>query len=152
MTVAVSAEQLARELRAFDGRRAVVQAARRGITRALPSVRKAVKAHALEILPASGGLGAWVAAARLAVKISYASRSAGIKLRGSRKSIADKSDLAGIDAGRVRAPSWGHRTAASWHSQSVPAGWWSTPVAADVGFRDHVDRTVDEALEVIRRG
>jgi hypothetical protein len=150
--VAVSAEQFARELRAFDGRRAVVQAARRGITRALPGVRKAVKAHALEILPSSGGLGAWVAASRLGVKISYASRSAGIRLRGSRKSVADKSDLAGVDAGKVRAPTWGHRTKAAWHSQSVPAGWWSTPVAADEGFRDHVDQVVDEALDVIRRG
>lgn len=150
--MAVTAEQLAAELRAFDGRRAVVQAARRGITRALPGVRKAVRAHALEILPSGGGLNQWVAAARLAVRISYASRSAGIRLRGSRKSIADKSDLAGIDAGRVRAPSWGHRTAAAWHTQTVTPGWWTDPVSADAGFRDHVDRTVDEALEVIRRG
>ena len=150
--MAVSAEQLARELRAFDGRRAVVQAARRGIARALPGVRANVRAKALEILPSTGGLAGWVAAAKIIVKISYASRSAGIRLRGSRKSIADKSDLAGIDAGRVRAPSWGHRTAAAWHSQSVTPGWWSEPVAADSGFRDHVDQVVDEALEVIRRG
>lgn len=152
MTVAVSAEQLAAELRAFDGRRALVQAARRGITRALPGVRKAVKAHALEILPSGGGLAGWVAAARIGVKISYASRSAGIRLRGSRKSIADRSDLAGIDAGKVRAPSWGHRTAAAWHTVAVTPGWWSTPVAADEGFRDHVDQVVDETLEAIRRG
>jgi hypothetical protein len=150
--VAVTADQLAAELRAFDGRRAVVQAARRGITRALPAVRKAVRAHALEILPKGNGLAAWVAAARISVKISYASRSAGIRLKGSRKSLADKSDLQAIDAGRVRAPSWGRRSAGSWHSQSVPAGWWTDPVSADEGFRDHVDQVVDEALEVIRRG
>lgn len=152
MTVAVSAEQLAAELRAFDGRRALVQAARRGIVRALPGVRKAVKASAIEKLPAGGGLGAWVAAARIAVKISYASRSAGIRLRGTRKSSNDRSDLAGIDAGKVRAPSWGHRTAASWHTQAVTPGWWSEPVSADQGFRDHVDQVVDDTLEAIRRG
>lgn len=148
----MTAEQLAAELRKFDGRRALVQAARRGIVRALPGVRKRVKEHALEILPSSGKLGAWVAAARINVKISYGSRSAGIRLRGSRKSRADKSDLAGIDGGRVRAPSWGRRTAAAWHSQTVTPGWWSDPLAEDQGFRDHVDQVVDETLEVIRRG
>jgi hypothetical protein len=150
--VAVTAEQLAAELRAFDGRRALVQAARRGITRALPGVRQRVKEHAVEILPSGGGLGAWVAAARLNVKISYGSRTAGIRLKGSRKSTGDKSDLAGIDAGKVRAPSWGRRNAGAWHSQTVTAGWWSTPVAEDQGFRDHVDQVVDDTLEVIRRG
>lgn len=150
--MAVSAEQFAAELRAFDGRRSVVQAARRGLTRALPAVRQKVRDHAIEILPSSGGLGAWVAAAKVAVRISYASRSAGVRLKGGRKSRGDKSDLQGIDSGRVRAPSWGHRTAASWHSQSVPAGWWSTPLESDEQFSGEVDRAVDEALEVVRRG
>ncbi len=150
--MAVTAEQLAAELRAFDGRRALVKAARRGITRALPPVRKAIKASAVEKLPARGGLGAWVAAAKVAVKISYASRSAGIRLRGSRKSRADKSDLTGIDQGRVRAPSWGYRTAASRHSQSVTPGWWTEPLAEGEQFRDQVDAVVDETLEAIRRG
>lgn len=150
--MAVSAEQLAAELRAFDGRRALVQAARRGITRALPAVRRAVKASAMETLPAGGGLNAWVAAARLAVKISYASRSAGIRLRGSRKSTADKSDLTGIDAGKVRAPSWGRRSSAAWHTVTVTPGWFTRPVSDDTGFRDHVDAVVDQTLEAIRRG
>ena len=150
--MAVTAQQLAAELRAFDGRRVLVQALRRGIARAVPAVRRQVRDHALEILPSRGGLAAWVAAARVTVKIGYTSRSAGVKLRGSRRSTADKTDLAGIDAGRVRAPSWGYRTRAAWHSQAVTPGWWSEPLEAATDFRDHAEREVDQALEVIRRG
>ncbi len=150
--MAISADELAALLRAFNGRRALVQAARRGLNRAVPGVRKAIREHAVEILPASGGLGRWAAASRVAVRISYAARSAGIRLTGARKSLTDKSDLTRLDAGRARAPSWGHRTAASWHTVAVPPGWFTEPAAADEGFRDHVDQEVDRMLEVIRGG
>jgi hypothetical protein len=150
--MAVTAQQLAAELRAFDGRRAVVQAARRGIMRAVPSVRDRIRSFAVANLPSSGGLGRWVAAARVSVQIRYAGRSAGVRLRGARKSARNKSDLTGIDAGRVRAPSWGHRTAASWHSQTVTPGWFTQPAGEDRGFRDHVDAEIDLALDTIRRG
>lgn len=148
----VTAEQLARELRAFDSRRQVVQGMRRGITRGIKPSIAAVKANALATLPQGGGLNRWVAAARIGVKISYAARSAGVKLRGARKSLTDKSDLAAIDRGRVRAPSWGHRTSASWHTVSVTPGWWSTPLESDTAIRDAVDAEVDRALDTIRRG
>lgn len=150
--MAVSAEQLAAELKAFDGRRALVQAMRRGLNRAVPPVRAAIQAHALEILPGRNGLAAWVAAARVTVRIGYAGRTAGVRLVGSRKSTRLKSDLTRIDAGRVRAPSWGRRTPGSWHSQAVTAGWFSTPAGDDQGFRDTVEVEVDQALEVIRGG
>lgn len=146
----VTAEQLARELRAFDGRRQLVQAMRRGLNRAVKPVRASIRAHALSILPAGNGLAAWVAAARITVKISYASRSAGVRLTGSRKSLRDKSDLTRIDAGRVRAPSWGRRTPGNWHTQAVTPGWFTEPASADAGFRDTVDQEVDQALGVIR--
>lgn len=150
--MAVTAGQLAAELRAFDGRRALVQAMRRGLTRAVPAVKAKVKAHAIDILPSAGGLGRWAAAARVNVKISYASRSAGVRLQGSRKSIGDKSDLRAADSGRIRAPSWGQRTAASWHTQAVAPGWWSTPLDESQDFRDLAEQEIDRALEVIRRG
>ncbi len=148
--MAISADELAALLRAFNGRRQVVQAARRGLNRAVPGVRAAIREHAVATLPAAGGLGRWAAAARIGVKISYAARSAGIRLTGGRKSLTDKSDLTRLDAGRARAPSWGHRTKASWHTVAVTPGWFTEPAAADEGFRDHVDDEVDKILGVLR--
>jgi hypothetical protein len=150
--VGVSAEQLAAELRAFDGRRQVVQAMRRGLTRSAAPAIERVRAHALAILPQTGGLAAWVAKARIGFRISYGARTAGVRLRGGRKSLTDRSDLQGIDAGKVRRPSWGRRHAGQWHTQSVAPGWWSTPLGDDEQFVDAVDAEVDRVLEQIRRG
>jgi hypothetical protein len=149
--VAVSAEQLARELRAFSDRRKVVQALRRGLTRqARPLVVK-IRAHAADVLPSGGGLNQWVARARIGVKISYAARTAGIRLRGGRKSVSDRSDLAAIDRGQVRHPSWGRRAAGAWHTQSVTPGWWSDPTEAHgAAFVAAVDTEVDAVLDEIR--
>jgi hypothetical protein len=150
--VAISAEQLARELRAFDGRREIVKALRRALTRVSRPAVKEVRAHAVDILPAGGGLGAWVAAARIGVKIGYTSRSAGVKMRGGRKSLTDKSDLQRIDAGTVRAPTYGHRGRGSWHSQSVAPGWWTDPLANNADWQAQADAEIDKVLDQIRNG
>jgi hypothetical protein len=152
LAVAVSAEQLAAELRAFDGRRQIVRALRRGLSRVSRPALKQVRAHAVAILPSSGGLGAWVAAARMQTKIGYTSRSAGVRLRGTRKSTKGRSDLVSVDAGMVRAPAWGRRSRGSWHSQPVPAGWWSDPLSGNDEWRAAADAEVDAALDIIRRG
>jgi hypothetical protein len=150
--MAVSAEQLARELRAFDGRREIVKALRRALTRQARPAVKDVRAHALAILPSSGGLGAWVAAARIGVRISYAGRTAGVRVRGSRKSMNDKSDLARIDAGSVRAPTYGRRGRGDWHVQAVPAGWFTDPLSNNEQWRSGADAEIDKALDQIRAG
>ena len=150
--MAVSAEQLARELRAFDGRRQIVKALRRALTRVSKPAVKDVRAHAVAILPSTGGLNKWVAASRIGVKISYASRSAGVRMKGSRTSLTDKSDLDRIDAGTVRAPSWGRRGPGSWHNQSVPAGWWTDPLSNNAQWQADADTEIDRALDEIRRG
>lgn len=149
--MAVSAEQFAAELRAFDGRREIVKALRRALTRAAKPAVAAARAHAIAILPSSGGLGAWVAGARIGVKISYGSRTAGVRLRGGRRSLTDRSDLVRIDAGSVRAPTYGHRGRGAWHTQSVTAGWWTEPLA-ETPWTGDADAAVDAALEQIRRG
>lgn len=150
--MAVSAQQFAAELRAFDGRRQVVKALRRALNRAARPAVKAARVYAVEILPHSGGLGAWVAAARIGWKIGYAGRTAGVRLRGGRKSMTDRSDLSGIDAGKVRAPTYGHRGRGAWHSQSVTAGWWTTPLTASPEWSQAAESEVDAALDEIRRG
>jgi hypothetical protein len=149
--VAVSAEQLARELRAFDDRRALVKAMRRGLNKAAKTqVTPAIREHAVAILPKSGGLNAWVAAARVTTSIRYGSRTAGIRLRGSRKSLKNKSDLQRIDAGKVRAPTWGRRGPGFWHTQAVAPGWFTDPASKSTAFRDTVDAEVDRVLDEIR--
>jgi hypothetical protein len=150
--VAVSADQFAAELRAFDGRREIVKALRRALTRASKPALTATRAHAIEILPHSGGLGVWVASAGMTVKISYGARSAGVRLRGTRKSLKGKSDLERIDAGTVRAPTYGRRHGNAWHAQAVTAGWWTEPLTQTPGWHDEADQAVDDALNIIRRG
>lgn len=141
------------ELRAFEGRREVVKAMRRRITRPVPAVRARIQAYAVAILPSSGGLGPWVAASRISASVRYASaRSAGVRLRGSRKSRAGKSDLTRIDAGQVRHPTWGRRSRNAWHTQSVAPGWFTTPATETPQWRDEIDSAVDEAFDKIRGG
>lgn len=149
--MAVSASRFAAELQSFDGRRQIVKALRRALNRTAKPAIKLTRAYAVEILPSGGGLGAWVAEARIGFKIGYRGRGAGVRLRGSRKSLRDKSDLHRIDRGRVRAPAWGHKTAAAWHTQTVQAGWWTDPLTAAAWVAD-ADAEVDRALDEIRRG
>lgn len=150
--VAVSADEMGRILRAFDGRRNLVKAMRRGLNKAAKTqVTPAIREHALAILPKRGGLNEYVAQARVATLISYSSRSAGVRLRGRRTSAGRRSDLKRIDEGTVRAPTWGHRTGASWHTQTVPSGWFTDPAAKSTAFRDTVDAEVDRALDELRR-
>lgn len=151
--MAVDVATFVRELRAFDDRRAVVKAMRRAITKPVPAVRRRIRDYAVDILPHRGGLGAWAAAASIAASIRYASaRSAGVKLKGSRKSARDKSDLDRLDRGTVRAPSWGHRSAASWHTQAVTPGWFTRPATESTEWFTAVDQAVDQAFDAIRRG
>jgi hypothetical protein len=146
-------EQFVRELKAFDGRRVVVQQLRRQIGKPVPKVREAIKRHAIAILPKSGGLGEWVARSKITMTVRYGSaRSAGIRLRGSRRSSRQQSDLKRLDAGTVRAPSWGRRTSASWHTQSVPAGFFTDPATDTPEWRAEIERAVDTAFDQIRRG
>jgi hypothetical protein len=151
--VAISVDQLVRELRGFDRRGEVIKSMKVGIRKPVPAVRKAIKARAKSTLPRRGGLGAWVAASRVNVEVKLTGRKrVGIRLKGGRNSKGGRSDIAAIDRGRVRAPSWGHRTAASWHSQTVPAGFFTTPAGEATQWRDAVETEVDRAFDTLRRG
>lgn len=148
----VSFDEFARELRSFDDRRVVVNELRKGLRKLLPPTRKAVKARALATLPKSGGLNAWVAATRLTAIVRTTGRRAGITIKGSRKSTKNKSDMTAIDRGRVRAPAWGHRTAASWHTVLVRPGFFTEPATDDTRLREAAEAALDHALDQIRRG
>lgn len=148
--MAINVDQFVRELRAFDGRRSVVKAMRRGLSKAARPVLREVRAHAVAILPSSGGLGTWVARASMTWQIRYAGRTAGIRLRGRRRSQRDRSDLERIDAGQVRHPSWGRRSRGSWHTQPVTPGWWTTPLSTNDTIEPAVTAEVDRAFDEIR--
>jgi hypothetical protein len=149
-----SLPDLIRDLKTYEAKKQVLQELKKQVKQPLPGVQRAVKARALATLPSGGGLNAWVAKARvgLAFKLRSAT-SAQIQLKASRKSFKNKSDLNRIDKGRVRAPSWGYRTRASWHSQTVTPGFFSKPAADSVDeFKAVAEKAIDNATEVIRRG
>jgi len=150
--MAGSLDDLVRDLRKFDNRREVVKALRKRIREPLPAVRAAVKARALATLPKRGGLNQWVARTRVSAAVRVAGRSAGVKLKGSRKSAKGKSDLNRLDAGTVRHPSWGRRTPGSWHTQSVTPGYFTEPTTEVDQWRDACIRAVEDAVETIARG
>lgn len=150
--MATSFEQLVKELKAFDGRREITKAMGKGIRKAVAPARKAIKKVALSSLPKGGGLNVWVSKTRINVQIKTAGRRAGVKLKGGRNSEGGRSDMAAIDRGRVRAPSWGRRTRGSWHTVQVTPGFF-TKTAADLpDWREKVDTEIDFALETLRRG
>lgn len=148
----VSFDEFRRELRRFEDRKVVLKELRAELRRPLPQLRKDVRAHAVEILPRSGGLGAWVARSTITLSVRDRGRSAGIRLRGTRRSGKGKADLKRMDAGRVRHPSWGRKGPGNWHNQTVPDGWFSTPAGDPQQWRDTVTAAVDRAFDQIRRG
>lgn len=150
--MATSFDQLVKELKAFDGRREITKACSKGIRKAVKPAGKAIKKAAEETLPKGGGLNIWVSKIRITAQFRYAGRKAGVKIKGGRKSLHDRSDIKAIDKGRVRAPSWGHRTRASWHTVTVQPGFFTQTAAALPDWRNGVDAEVDQALEQIRRG
>jgi hypothetical protein len=150
--VAVSFEEFARELRSFDDRRVVVREMGKELRALLPPLSTAIRAHALDILPHEGGLNVWVAAARITLSIKISGRSAGVLVKGSRKSAKNKSDLDRIDRGRVRAPSWGRRGPGQWHTQAVTPGWFTQPVTDETRLHDAAERAIDRAFDEIRGG
>jgi hypothetical protein len=147
-----SFDDLIRDIRGFDKRREIVKALGKAIRKPVPAVRRAIKARALETLPHRGGLGAWVAASRVTTQVKLAGRTAAIRLTGGRNSRGGRSDIKAIDAGHVRAPSWGKRTDASWHTQTVAPGFFTKPASEAGQWVRAADAAVDQALEQIRRG
>jgi hypothetical protein len=150
--VATSFDELVRELRAFRERREIINATARGIRAATKPARKAIKRAAKETLPKRGGLNLWVSKISVLAQVRLSGRKAGVKLKGGRNSLGGRSDIAAIDRGRVRAPSWGHRTRASWHTVSVTPGFFTKTAAELPDWREDVDSEVDKALETLRRG
>lgn len=150
--MATSFDELVRELHAFRDRRQVTNATARGIRKAVVPARKAIRAAARATLPKRGGLNIWVSRISVLAQVRLSGNRAGVKLKGGRNSTGARSDVAAIDRGRVRAPSWGHRTRASWHTVAVTPGFFTKTAAELPDWKDDIDREVDKALDTLRRG
>lgn len=108
---------IARELRAA-GEREIRLGLNRGLRAAAQPIRDEVRAAALRQLPKRGGL-ARAQASSVRVQILTGSRTAGIRLRDTRRSSFQ------TDEGYVRHPVFGDRE--DWRREELPqaAGWWT---------------------------
>lgn len=145
-----SIDRLVAELRAFDGRREVVQQLRREIRKPLPAVRKAVARSATTRLPGRGGLGKWAAKTRVTAVVAVSGRTAGVRVKGARQSLRGASDIRALDRGRVRHPSWGRRRPGQWHVQLVRPQFFTDPVGDAKVWQAACVAAVDHALDTIR--
>jgi hypothetical protein len=151
--MADSIAKLARDLRGFNADATVVKALRTEINKPVPAVRKKIRANAIAILPAGGGLGQWVAAGRVTSIVKVAGRTVTVTLKGGRSSVNKKaSDFNAIDRGRVRHPSWGRRWEGQWHNQGVQPKFFSGPAGEETEWAKAITAAVDKALEVLSRG
>lgn len=146
--------RLASDLKGFEDRKEVLKSFRKSLREPLPDIRKALRKAAVDRLPRRNGLGEWVARTVYRANVSVTTGSAaGVAVRGGRNSDRKRSDIRAIDRGRVRAPSWGHRTAASWHTQAVKPGFFTETISGFSGqYGRLANEAVAEALEVLRRG
>jgi hypothetical protein len=149
--VATKLNELARELRNFRDSRAIVNATAKGIRAAVRPARAAIKAAARADLPKGGGLNVWVSRISVIASIRLTAQKASVKLKGGRNAQGGRSDMRKIDAGRVRAPAWGHKTKAAWHNVSVTPGFFTKTAAELPDWREQIDAEVDKALDQIRR-
>lgn len=150
--VATDIDQFLRELRAFTDRKIVVKELRSGIRKPFPAVRAKIRAKAQAILPSGGGLGTWVARARIGLSVKVTGTRVRVTVRGGRNSAGGRSDLKAIDRGRVRHPAWGRRGKGDWHTQPVQEGFFTDTVAEAGEWRAAAVESFDRALDHIRRG
>lgn len=147
-----SLDQLILDLKKFDDRKTLVKELRKEIRKPVPSVRKAIRQRALGTLPRRGGLNKWVASTRITAQVKVNTRQVTVRLKGGRNSLNSRSDIKRIDAGRVRAPTFGRRGKGQWHSQEVEKGFFTQPTIETWLWRHAILRAVDNALDVIKRG
>lgn len=144
---------LIRSLRAFERGDELLQEVRKELRGPVPVVRKRIKATALATLPASGGLGAWVAQTKITASVTLQRKAITIRLRGGRRSVGNlrgtgggTTDVRSIDRGRVRHPSWGRRFRGQWFTQTVAPGFFTKTASEAPEWNSAIDRAIGVAL------
>jgi hypothetical protein len=143
---------VAKSVRSLGADRKIVNEMAKEIRSAVPPIRAAIKANALTELPHRGGLNTWVASARVTASVRRSATNAGVSIVDGRNSAAKRTDMRQINAGRVRHPAWGNRSA--WSLQTVTAGFFDRAVTEEgvQAFRDAVVVAVDRAAGEVLRG
>ena len=130
--------------------RVIVNTMAKEIRRGTKPIRTAIKARAVQILPRSGGLGRYVAAARITTLVRRSAKSAGVLIRGRRKDTSGRGapavDLRRIDLGSTRHLSWGRPP---WHPQTLRPGFFTDAVTEE--GRDQLEAAIIEAAETAAR-
>lgn len=165
-----SLARLGRDLQragATELRRELIQ----GIQRATRDVKREIAESAMSTLPSSGGLAEWVAQLGTVTQVRTSGRHVGVRITGTmdksrtrkhrratsttrRGRRASKgtlfgrgaADLASIERGRVRHPTYGHRP---WVLQSVTPGFFSTPLSGPIA--DQARQECIKAIDAIEK-
>lgn len=134
-------------VRRLGSDRVIVNEMAKEIRKAVPPIRRAIKASALATLPSRGGLNQWVAKAKVTAQIRRGATNAGVKIKDAKTSRGQRHDLRAINAGFIRHPLWGNRE--HWYSQTVTPKFFDDAIT-DEGvdaFRRAVVVAVDRAIE-----
>lgn len=124
----------------------------KAITRSVKPLKKDVKAHATNVLPSRGGLGARVAKTTLQHRRRTSASNPGISIH-AKPSSRTLRDPARVDKGRARHPVYGMAASrAAWVLQDVPPGWFTKPLQ-DGGseVREEIVKAMQDVADKIAR-
>lgn len=113
-----------------------------GLRRAVRPMSKVFRQGALGFLPHRGGLAESIASAmRFRTSVSVG-RSPRLRISAS----VPGHDIAAMNRGLLRHPTFGHRERGRWVSQVIRAGWWDdTGVLAAQDAADEIVSAIDRA-------
>jgi hypothetical protein len=141
---------LVRSLREFEASDVLIKEVRKKLREPVDPVRRRIKATARGTLPATGGLGEWVAGVTITATVTLGGRAAGIRLRGGRNSLGSaRSDIRAIDRGRLRHPTFGRRHRGMWFTQSVLPGFFTKTASEAPEWGTAIDEAIAIATSKI---
>lgn len=141
-----------RALRQMGTDRSILNEMTKQIRQSAPPLRDEIRQSARTTLPRRGGLGEWVARARINVSVKRGATTAGVYVNIGKNSIHGRTDLQSLDAGTVRHPLWGKRK--YWYPQAVTPGFASRVIDGPAfdRFQADAEQAIDVAVERALRG
>lgn len=143
---------VAESVRRLGTDRKIVNEMAKEIRRAVPPIRRAIRANAIETLPHRGGLNVWVSRGRVTANVRRAANNAGITIFDGRNSAGKRSDFVGLNDGTIRHPLFGNRE--HWYPQQVRANFFTDAITEEGvrAFREAVVVAVDRAAAEVLGG
>ena len=141
VTGAAELQRLAVALRAAgrqDLRKDLLRGLRNGAKPMVPAARQAAATH----LPKRGGLAADIAGAKWGIRTRAGTgRGAGVRIVGA----WGTHDMAALDSGLLRHPTFGRRGRGDWKDQKIPAHWFTDAMQhLAPEFRDQLEEVIDD--------